>query len=271
MNKCLVTKLNSVVENSNLRKIGFFQVGITISSPVTGKAYMLPSTAGKVNLLSNGAVFTDNSGNQNYGISYDYPERDNLYFKFTGTDVSTVSYENSNKYNLEAFDLTSSGYTYSDITLGVNNDLSEFEYCLNLKRLVLGTKCKASGDVSSLLKSSKLEHFETPLNITGKYSDFGKFPALKNVYSDSTTLKGNVEEYVSVAINNNKAIKYLNYRLPNMYFGSTLLPYENSKINYESLSKIYVDVGTNKIYAKGCSESEISEWTSGGKTVTVIK
>lgn len=189
MNKCLVTKLNSSVNNNAILKLGEMRFKVTSTANPTSASQLVAFNFNKiceVKIIGDGYI-TDSNLSANKGKSIVIPEN-------TSTDVyfSNGDYEVSiaDKYSVAMF----KGYSNN-----ASIDIEDFKYSNGLT-LLTSLSQKSFGDVSSLKNLVGL----TSLNLssyscTGKLSDLSRLTALTEMIFPNTKIEGDLSEISDLA------------------------------------------------------------------------
>lgn len=187
-NKCLITKLNGVVNNSSLLKVGELRIKIHPSSngsPLL--VYLLNNKDIHLNIIGDG-YFTNQNGNVNNGKKRDLPASNT-----DGFYVSSGEYEISidNKYALTRYETHHNSL----------DDYSELRLCKNLSALWV-----QGADIDlSILKDLSLETVVLTGNkVTGNLSDIAQ-GNLKFLQLSDSAVKGDISVLGSCA-----KLNYLN-------------------------------------------------------------
>lgn len=227
MNKCLFTKLNGVVENNNLLKIGEFRIKLhTVgeeneSTQVLDMRCNSPVTVKSLNgelLFSNSAEYSSSE----FLSEVTFGGSDNItrvYLKNTDATIQVF-----NKYGITF--ISNGGPNEGSGFHGLEVNIDDFKYSRGITELRfpksnkkvsgnLGTLKKMteligldfsdssiSGDISELQDCKKIEWLKLDgcQNIYGDFSVLGNFP-LKGEWNTSilgTKIKGSVEDFVKV-------------------------------------------------------------------------
>ena len=222
MGKCLVTKLNGAVDNSNLLKIGEFRIKI-ISAPnpskltqgmelqfteptevsIVGDGYFtdenLSANYGKVKTITNERFFISNG---NYELSIKNKYKVSLISAIN----RSVSGNNNGAYKSINIDRLkySNSLTWIDMST-VEGDISAFKNALSLVFIGLsGTN--VTGDISAFTNNTALRNiFFENTNITGDISAFTNNTALTILRLNGTNVTGDIS-----AFTNNTALTALN-------------------------------------------------------------
>lgn len=204
MGKCLVTKLNGIVNNNNIQKLGElrFQL-LPVSSPTADtEGITLKFSKNTSVAISGNAYFTDSALSANNGKTVDFTE-----------NKGQLIYVSNNDGYLSILD------KYAIMTLQVSYskamlDLDLLKFTNKLENLV----CKASGnisilgnfknistvrisgdelygDIKSLKDAANLEIIEiASLNITGNISALSKLNKCKRIMLKGAVLTGDLSD-----------------------------------------------------------------------------
>lgn len=158
MSECLVTKLKSVVDNSNLGKID--EIVLEVENVISGiTEYRLNVGKDTIATIEGNAYFIDNG---NLVKSVVYPANVITSYKIASESNEKVIIRNRNKFNIYAF-----GF--------VNNakfDLSKIKYLTQLIAIQCGNNTVLSGDYTNLFKLTKL--YSLDLCSSSIYIDYYK-------------------------------------------------------------------------------------------------
>ena len=181
MNKCLVTKLNGIVNNGSLLKIGEFRIKTKKwESPSEGSNILSISfnKDTEVKIIGDG-YFTD-STNQNLGKVKSVSAGNIADLKFSNGDYEISI---SNKYAITFIQLN-----------GSNNfvDVGGFKYSKDLKSIALprGTE----GDISNLSDLTKATKISIPSSsVSGNISSISNLLDLKDISFQNTNVAGGID------------------------------------------------------------------------------
>lgn len=187
-NKCLITKLNGVVNNSSLLKVGELRIKIHPSSNNSPLfVYLLNNKNIHLTIIGDG-YFTDQNGNVNNGKKRDLP-----VYNTDGFYVSSGEYEISvdNKYAITRYETHHNSL----------DDYSELRYCKSLREL-----CVQDADIDlSILNGLSLSTIVLTGNkVTGNLSDIAQ-DNLKFLNLSDSAVKGDISVLGSCA-----KLNYLN-------------------------------------------------------------
>lgn len=189
MNKCLVTKLNSSVNNNAILKLGEMRFKVTSTANPTSASQLVAFNFNKiceVKIIGDGYI-TDSNLSANKGKSIVIPEN-------TSTDVyfSNGDYEVSiaDKYSVAMF----KGYSNN-----ASIDIEDFKYSDKLDTLISLSK-ESFGDVSYLKDLVGLTTLSlSSYNITGKLSDLSRLTSLTEITLSNSKIEGDLSEISDLA------------------------------------------------------------------------
>ena len=214
MRKCLVTKLNGVVDNSNLLKIGEFRIKI-ISAPNPSKLtqgmdlqFTEPT---EVSIVGDG-YFTDENLSANYGKiktitsekffisngNYELSIKNKYKVSLISGINRNVSGTNEGKYksiNIDGLKYSNS-LTWIDVSTA-EGDISAFKNALSL--MFIGVEnTNITGDISAFANNTALTSlYLTNTNITGDISAFANNTALKVFRLTNTNITGDISAFAN--------------------------------------------------------------------------
>lgn len=161
--KCLVTKLQGVVNNSNLLKIGDMPIYVRKSNDAKASQYKLTIKTlkdSKVEIIGDG-YFTDEGMVTNKGKIISIPANTSTTLYFSNGDYEARV---SNKYDIVMFNLTEDGSANNNF-LSINLDDLRFSY--NLTNLTLSNS-KSYGDIKNLQGKDNIRTvYLSNTNVTG--------------------------------------------------------------------------------------------------------
>lgn len=246
MGKCLVTKLNGVVDNNNLKKIGVLKIPIAPMS--SSKTFIVRSVNG-----SNGKVtITD---------------------KINGI-VKSVNVENKNSSNYTSYQVPNGGYIeisdkYSLINLEIERitakllkdyvselpTIDDYRYCKNIE--VLNWSIFA-GNVSDLAELDSL-NVATVTYLTGDVVDYISARIAKGFSAGKINMSA---YYESTGDNSVPPSVKINGVTPNE---TTFQNTYKSVLKWESINKYYWLVNNQStLYVHGYTDEEIEEKKGSG-------
>ena len=181
MNKCLVTKLNGIVNNGSLLKIGELRIKTKkLESPSEGSNILSISfnKDTEVQIIGDG-YFTDSS-NQNLGKVKSVSAGNIVDLKFSNGDYEISI---SNKYAITFIQLNGANYFL---------DVGGFKYSKDLKSITLpkGTEGDIS-DLSDLVKVTKLSIDRS--SVSGNISSLSNLLDLKEISLSNTNVDGRID------------------------------------------------------------------------------
>ncbi len=163
MVKCLVTKLQGVVNNPNLLKIGEMPIYVKSSASTNAKEYKLSIQTQKdtvIKIVGDG-YFTDASLSANNGKEQEILANTTTDLYFSNGDYKAVI---SDKYNILQFSLANDN---SKAHNNISVNLDDFMFSANLKTLTLSNS-DSFGNIESLYNKSKLANvFLLNTNVRG--------------------------------------------------------------------------------------------------------
>lgn len=204
MGKCLITKLNGIVNNDNILKLGELKLQLLpVSSPTANtEAITLKFSKNTSVAISGDAYFTNSGLSSNNGKTIDFAEND-----------AQLLYVSNNDGYLsipDKYSITTLQADYSKIML----DLDLLKFSNKLENLV----CKASGDISILgnfknISTIQIKNDElygdikslkdavnlgileiVSLNITGDISSLSKLNKCKRIILNGAVLTGDLSD-----------------------------------------------------------------------------
>ena len=214
MRKCLVTKLNGVVDNSNLLKIGEFRIKI-ISAPNPSKLtqgmdlqFTEPT---EVSIVGDG-YFTDENLSANYGKvktitsekffisngNYELSIKNKYKVSLISGINRNVSGTNEGKYksiNIDGLKYSNS-LTWIDVGTA-EGDISAFKNALSLRFIGVGNT-NITGDISAFANNTALTSlYLTNTNITGDISAFANNTALTVFRLENNNITGDISAFAN--------------------------------------------------------------------------
>ena len=193
MNKCLITKLASVVDDDNLRGLGEFRFTISDYDTTSSEAFYIKRTDDvDFNIIALRGNFINSDG-FDVGTILQVPVVDKQIRAASGSILSIPC-----KYTITSFRFGESS------TPGCIFDLNECKDMLELTELTLSSKGLVYGNLSSLRSSSKLSNLniKNQYNIQGDMSDLTVFSQLKTLNISGTNLKGSLLSISNIPITN---------------------------------------------------------------------
>ena len=221
MNKCLVTKLNGAVDNSDLLKIGEFRINVTSApdpSKLTQGMDLQFTEPTEVSIVGDG-YFTDENLSANYGKvktitsekffisngNYELSIKNKYKVSLISGINRNVSGDTSGKYKSINID----GLKYSNSLTWIDSftakgDISAFENALSLKYIGL-QYTNVTGDISAFANNTALSTlYLDGTNVTGDINAFTNNTALSTLRLARTKVTGNIS-----ALSNNTALSML--------------------------------------------------------------
>ena len=214
MGKCLVTKLNGAVDNSDLLKIGEFRINVT-SAPdpskltqgmdlhfteptevsIVGDGYFtdenLSANYGKVKTITNERFFISNG---NYELSIKNKYKVSL-ISGINRNVSGNTIGNYKSINIDGLKYSNS-LTWIDMGRA-EGDISAFKNVLSLRFIGLGNT-NVTGDISAFTNNTALTTlYLGNTNVTGDISAFTNNTALTTLHLDNTKITGDISAFIN--------------------------------------------------------------------------
>ena len=193
MNKCLITKLNGIVNNENLLKIGEFRIKIDkVQTPSTSNRSLAIGVNSPTNIRIIGSgYFTNVDLSADKGKSL-LLNPESLNYIYVSNDDITISIEN--KYNLTIFicNAVQNPWEVGRDHANIHINIEDFKYSTALTGLGLSST-STSGDISNLKNLTALTSlFLNNTNVTGDIAAVKNLTALTSLYSSNTNITGDV-------------------------------------------------------------------------------
>ena len=208
MNKCFITKLQSVVDNASLLKLGELRIGFSNNGNPSNIQSIGIGATNQISLeILGDGYFTDSTGNSNLGkkIDFNYSNSNAVYIVGSNT-LSIVK-----KYNLTVLSVSSGKTDVTDfciddlkaskelIKLNMNSkfitgDIASLGNLNKLNYLSLRNSKFITGDIASLGNLIELTNIDiTNTNLSGNISIFNKFPKLASIFTTNSNVTGNID------------------------------------------------------------------------------
>ena len=191
MGKCLVTKLNGAVDNSDLLKIGEFRINVTSApdpSKLTQGMDLQFTEPTEVSIVGDG-YFTDENLSANYGkVKTITNER---FF------ISNGNYELSikNKYKVSLISGINRNVSGNTIGNYKSINIDGLKYSNSLTWIDMG---RAEGDISAFKNVLSLRFIGLGnTNVTGDISAFTNNTALTILHLDNTKITGDISAFIN--------------------------------------------------------------------------
>lgn len=199
MGNCLVTKLNGVCNNPQLKKLGELLISIKkVDNPTRGSQGFSVKLSKDTDLTIIGdGYFTDytllpNNGNTLHANA-------NVLTNFWVKCNSECSISIKNKYNLMELNLRDSGAGI-DVNNNKSFDIGELSYSTELTKLDI-TSTSVYGDISALKNCTKLVQFlASESNVNGDIKALAACKSLTNLYLGNTNVDGDIS-YLAALVN----------------------------------------------------------------------
>lgn len=186
MNKCLVTKLNGIVDNASLLKLGEFKFAVT--PPSSGAVEIRFGNNVNIHTLNGEKSLSKNSDGSNPTNSTTCINADDKVYvtKNNGNNIDIVV---ENKYGLNVFYLNN----YNSRNF-VNADFSDLRFCKNLEEFKLeGANTNLSVDIGFLKNTNLLKVVSCDTNnFVGSISVFKGKTKLVKCAVQSNNLTGDI-------------------------------------------------------------------------------
>lgn len=203
MNKCLVTKLNGVVNDPSLLKLGEikFKTVETENFKNSNSINIAVSSDAKMRIIGNG-YFTDVNYERNLGkeISLTPGRTNDIYFYNGNYDICI-----SNKYAISfiqlngsnnSFNIEGLNYTKDIKSISLSNcvgDLSNFSGLSKVNKIFIGKKSKISGDIANLANNTELKNLSIcDADVYGDLSSLRYLNKLETIEFESTKVEGDI-------------------------------------------------------------------------------
>lgn len=189
MNKCLVTKLNGIVDNASLLKLGEFK--FTITRPSSGVTTIMLGNNITIHTLNGEQSLSKNSDGSNPTNSTTCINPDDRVY-VTKNNSSNTDIVVENKYGLMIFYLNN--YNSKNF---VNADFSDLSFCKNLEEFKLeGANTNLSDDIAFLKNANSLKVVKCDTNnFVGSISVFKDKTRLVRCEVQSNNLTGDIIEF----------------------------------------------------------------------------
>ena len=217
-NKCLVTRLNGVVENNSIPRLGFIKVKVeAVASPTeVTQGFLFNPTKNTVITIDGDGYFTDGSLSQNLGktksvnagtLSPVYVSNGNFYVNIP-KNVTTFILKNNSSPNGAAeaknksFDIEqlkfSTNISFMEISnTGAYGDIASFANMTSLKDLYVSLSKGLYGNIASLNKCPITTFYAENTNLGGDIANLRNCSIC--VIQGSTGFYGNIENIPNIA------------------------------------------------------------------------
>lgn len=246
MGKCLVTKLNGVVDNNNLKKIGVLKIPIPpMSSSQTFIIRSVNESNGKVTITdkTNGKVLSVNVEN----------DKSSSYSSF---QVPNGGYmEISDKYSLAQIELNTMTAKILKDYVSELPTIDDYRYCKNIKIINWGV---FAGNVSDLAELDSLKEAIVTY-LTGDVVDYISARIAKGFSAGKIGMSA---FYESASADNIAPSVKINGVTP---FETSFQTTYKSVLKWESINKYYWLVNNQStLYVHGYTDEEIEEKKGSG-------
>ena len=227
MSKCFVTRLNEVVNNNSLLKMGELRIIVSkvISPSKNSQKLVLAATADtEIRIIGNG-YFTDENISANKGtvMSVTASLGNNTFY------VSNGDFEISLKKK----------HVITNIVLGnsLKMEISNLAYCLELKDIEL-TSTNSTGDISNLINDKKIRYIGcNNTALSGDISSLSGLSNLTSLYANNTALSGDISSLSGLS---NLTSLYLSNKIAKGYLKDIN---KFTKLQIMSVDNLYGDLG----------------------------
>ena len=186
MTKCLVTKLNGIVNNNSILKMGEMRIKVNkISSPTSTSQKIKIGFTNNVNIsiIGNG-FFTDETLTNNMGTQKTVSSRENLYLSNGDYEISI-----SDKYSIEYLETFTSSETNKTL------NIEDVKFSNSCTSIWLQNSTSVSGDISELSNLTALTSlFIGSTSVSGDISELSNLTALTSLFIGSTSVSGDISE-----------------------------------------------------------------------------
>lgn len=265
MGKCLVTKLNGIVNNINLKKLGELRLSIQKSVVLTADARTITlGCYSPVDIEVIGGYFTDKTFSENYGTTAKAEANITKELIISNNDCilrfinksDVISFTLGKNFAATDFIFDLSELKYSGITTAnfystgnLAEDISILKDIPQLKSINI-SRCECFGDIASLADSKNLEVFIASYcsKIYGDISSLVNNSKLKRLSLSNTSVLGDLSYLPSstyyISLSENASAKWKRER-----------PSSSPIISIEGNPLLGTDVDTMLINQAKCSPS----------------
>ena len=182
MNKCFITKLQGVVDNASLLKLGELRIGFSNNGNPSNIQSIGVGVTNPVSLEILGDGYFTDSKNSNLGKKMDFNYPSNAVNMVGSNTLSIVE-----KYNLTTLSISSRQTNVTDFCI---DDLKASK---ELVKLNMNSEF-VTGDIASLGNLIGLTTIDiTGTSLSGNISIFSKFPKLASIYMTNSNVTGNID------------------------------------------------------------------------------
>lgn len=266
MGKCLVTKLNGIVDNINLKKLGELRLNIQKSAALAADSRTITlSCYSPVDIEVIGGYFTDKTFSENYGTTAKAEANITKELIVSNNDCilriinksDVISFKLGKNFAATDFifdlsELKYSGVTTADFfnTYNLAGDISIIKDIPQLKSITISSCGRCFGDIASLAKSENLEIFVASYcpKIYGDISSLVNNSKLKRLSLKGTAAFGDLSylplSTFFISLSENATVKWKRER-----------PSSSPIISIEGNPLLGTDVDTMLINQAKCSPS----------------
>ena len=206
MNKCFITKLQGVVDNASLLKLGELRIGFSNNGNPSNIQSIGVGVTNPVSLEILGDGYFTDSKNSNLGKKMDFNYPSNSVNMVGSNTLSIVE-----KYNLTTLSISSRQTNVTDFCIDdlkaskelvklnmnsefVTGDIASLGNLNKLNYLSLRNSKFVTGDITSLSNLIGLTNIDiTGTSLIGNISVFSNFPKLAHIYMSNSSATGNID------------------------------------------------------------------------------
>ena len=206
MNKCFITKLQGVVDNASLLKLGELRIGFSNNGNPSNIQSIGVGVTNPVSLEILGDGYFTDSKNSNLGKKMDFNYPSNAVNMVGSNTLSIVE-----KYNLTTLSISSRQTNVTDFCIDdlkaskelvklnmnsefVTGDIASLGNLNKLNYLSLRNSKFVTGDIASLSNLIGLTNIDiTGTSLIDNISVFSNFPKLAHIYMSNSNATGNID------------------------------------------------------------------------------
>ena len=192
--KCLVTRLNGIVDNDSLLKLGEvkFKFNKVVNPTSNTQNFYIAVNKPTTLKINGGGFFTDKNLTENKGNTLTIDANNSGLYFVSNNDVEISVIDKYNITDLRNYDnITASGK--EDFSNKFKDfDLSNLIYCAELKKIIFANT-SVSGDIASLGKLVNLNNLSVAnTSVSGDIASLGKLVNLTNLSVTNTSVSGDI-------------------------------------------------------------------------------
>jgi hypothetical protein len=192
--KCLVTRLNGIVDNDSLLKLGEvkFKFNKVVNPTSNTQNFYIAVNKPTTLKINGGGFFTDKNLTENKGNTLTIDANNSGLYFVSNNDVEISVIDKYNITDLRNYDnITASGK--EDFSNKFKDfDLSNLIYCAELKKIIFANT-SVSGDIASLGKLVNLNNLSVAnTSVSGDIASLGKLVNLTNLSVTDTSVSGDI-------------------------------------------------------------------------------